>query len=52
MREAVVLGGGLIGLKTTEALMELGVKVTIVELADRILSVTFDKKLPRSSPTL
>ncbi|ACM22450.1 NAD(P)/FAD-dependent oxidoreductase [Thermotoga neapolitana] len=44
VREAVVLGGGLIGLKTTEALMELGVKVTIVELADRILSVTFDKK--------
>ncbi|PLV57345.1 NAD(P)/FAD-dependent oxidoreductase [Thermotoga sp. SG1] len=44
VKEAVVLGGGLIGLKTTEALMELGVKVTIVELADRILSVTFDKK--------
>ena len=44
VKEAVVLGGGLIGLKTTEALMELGVKVTIVELADRILSVTFDRK--------
>ncbi|MCD6551163.1 FAD-dependent oxidoreductase [Thermotoga sp.] len=44
VKKAVVLGGGLIGLKTTEALMELGVKVTIVELADRILSVTFDRK--------
>jgi len=42
--EAVVLGGGLIGLKTTEALMKLGLKVAIVELSDRILSVTFDKK--------
>jgi len=42
--KAVVLGGGLIGLKTAEALMDLGVKVTIVEVADRILPVTFDKK--------
>ncbi|HCZ07430.1 MAG TPA: NAD(P)/FAD-dependent oxidoreductase [Thermotogae bacterium] len=42
--EAVVLGGGLIGLKTTEALLELGLKVSIVELSDRILSNTFDKK--------
>ena len=44
VHEAVVLGGGLIGLKTTEALMELGIKVHIVELADRILAATFDKK--------
>lgn len=44
VREAVVVGGGLIGLKTTEALMERGVTVTIVELADRILSATFDRK--------
>lgn len=44
IEEAVVLGGGLIGLKTTEALMKLGLKVTIIELSDRILSVTFDKK--------
>lgn len=40
----VVLGGGLIGLKATEALMDLHIKVTVVELADRILSATFDRK--------
>ncbi|MFQ6067086.1 MAG: NAD(P)/FAD-dependent oxidoreductase, partial [bacterium] len=43
VREAIVMGGGLIGLKTTEALIELKIKVTIVELADRILSATFDQ---------
>ncbi len=45
IKEAVVVGGGLIGLKTTEALIELKIKVTIVELADRILSSSFDKKV-------
>ncbi|MDH5662302.1 MAG: FAD-dependent oxidoreductase, partial [Elusimicrobiota bacterium] len=44
VKKAVVLGGGLIGLKATEALIELKIRVTIVELADRILSATFDKK--------
>jgi len=44
VKKAVVIGGGLIGLKATEALIELKIKVTIVELADRILSATFDKK--------
>ena len=44
---AVVLGGGLIGLKATEALMALEVSVTVVELADRVLSATFDKKASR-----
>lgn len=44
VKEAVVVGGGLIGLKATEALIELKIKVNIVELADRILSATFDKK--------
>jgi len=41
-RSALVVGGGLIGLKTAEALMARGLRVTIVELADRILSMTFD----------
>jgi NAD(P)H-nitrite reductase large subunit len=41
---AVVVGGGLIGLKTAEALIARGIKVTIVELADRILSATFDRR--------
>ena len=44
IKEAVVLGGGLIGLKSAEALLELGIKVQIIELSDRILSATFDKQ--------
>ena len=40
---ALVIGGGLIGLKATEALLARQVKVTLVELADRILSVSFDR---------
>ncbi len=47
VKQALVLGAGLIGLKATEALIELGIKVTIVELADRILSATFDRKASR-----
>ena len=41
--EAVVLGAGLIGLKSTEGLLGRGLKVTVIELADRILANTFDK---------
>jgi NAD(P)H-nitrite reductase large subunit len=44
---AVVIGGGLIGLKAAEGLHLLGKKVTIVELADRILSAAFDKPAGR-----
>jgi len=44
VKRAIVIGGGLIGLKATEALVELGMEVTVVELADRMLSVTFDKR--------
>jgi nitrite reductase (NADH) large subunit len=39
---AVVIGGGLIGLKVAEGLHARGVAVTIVELAPRILSAAFD----------
>lgn len=42
--QAVVLGGGLIGLKTVEALVARKVSTTIVELADRILPMTFDQQ--------
>ena len=45
VKEAVLIGGGLIGMKTTEALIELKIKVTIIELADRILSASLDKKV-------
>jgi NAD(P)H-nitrite reductase large subunit len=44
---ALVVGGGLIGLKTAEALMARSIRVTIVELADRILSVSFDRTASR-----
>jgi NAD(P)H-nitrite reductase large subunit len=41
---AVVLGGGLIGLKATEALVDLYKEVVMVELADYILSRVMDEK--------
>jgi NAD(P)H-nitrite reductase large subunit len=42
VRSALVVGGGLIGLKTIEALLGREIKVTVVELADRILGTIFD----------
>jgi len=47
IEHAVVIGGGLIGLKAAEGLHLLGKKVTIVELADRVLSAAFDKSAGR-----
>lgn len=44
VKKAVVIGGGLIGMKAAEGLHEAGIKVTIVELADRILSRILDEK--------
>jgi len=41
-KKAVVIGGGLIGVSVTEALVKLGIKVTMVELKDRILSLILD----------
>ena len=41
-RSAVVIGGGLIGVSVTEALVKRGLKVTIVELKDNILSLILD----------
>lgn len=40
---AVVIGGGLIGLKAAEGLNLLNKSVTVVELADRVLSSAFDR---------
>lgn len=40
---AVVIGGGLIGLKAAEGLNLLDKSVTVVELADRVLSSAFDR---------
>ena len=41
---AVVLGAGLVGLKATEALVERGVNVKVVELAHRALSPVLDEQ--------
>jgi NAD(P)H-nitrite reductase large subunit len=41
-KKAVVIGGGLIGVSVAEALVKLGIKVTMVELKDRILSLILD----------
>jgi NAD(P)H-nitrite reductase large subunit len=43
VQRAVVIGGGLIGLKAAEALRKRKVEVTVVELADHILSLTLDE---------
>jgi NAD(P)H-nitrite reductase large subunit len=47
VKNVVVVGGGLIGLKATEGLLDIGIKVTIIELADKILSSTFDMNASR-----
>jgi len=41
---AVVLGGGLIGLKAAEALVVRGISVKVIELADRVLSPVLDEQ--------
>lgn len=52
VRSALVIGGGLIGLKTTEALLARHIKIVLVELADRILSATFDRTASRLAETI
>ena len=47
IKKVVVIGGGLIGLKAAEGLNQLDKQVTIVELADRILSAAFDRTAGR-----
>lgn len=43
-KSAVVIGAGLIGISVTEALAKLGLKVTVVELQEKILSLLLDPK--------
>ena len=47
VERVVVIGGGLIGLKAAEGLHLLDKKITIIELADRILSAAFDRPAGR-----
>lgn len=44
VKNITILGGGLIGLKSAEAFLELGMKINIIELADRVLAATFDSQ--------
>jgi len=43
-KNVVVIGAGLIGVSVTEALMKRGLKVTLVELQEKILSLLLDAK--------
>lgn len=42
-KKAVVIGGGLIGLKASEGLNDIGVDTTIVELGPRVLAIALDE---------
>jgi NAD(P)H-nitrite reductase large subunit len=52
VRTALVVGGGLIGMKAAKALMARGIRLTIVELADRILSTSFDHTASRLAESI
>ena len=43
VKKAVVIGGGLIGTSATEALTKRGIKVTVVEMMDRMLGAMLDE---------
>ena len=43
-RRAVVIGGGFIGISVAEALMKLGVAVTVVEMKGRVLNTILDEQ--------
>lgn len=44
LKKAVVIGGGLIGLKAAESLYNRGVQVAVVEEAQRILPLAYDEE--------
>ena len=43
IKECIILGAGLIGMKAVEGLLAKKIKIKIVELADRLLANTFDR---------
>jgi NAD(P)H-nitrite reductase large subunit len=45
VERAVVIGGGLIGISVTEALVKRGIKVTTVEMKERILNTILDEEV-------
>jgi NAD(P)H-nitrite reductase large subunit len=44
VRNAVVIGGGLIGISVSQALTERSIKVTVVEMKDRLLNTILDEQ--------
>jgi NADPH-dependent 2,4-dienoyl-CoA reductase/sulfur reductase-like enzyme/rhodanese-related sulfurtransferase len=45
VRQAVLIGGGLIGLETASALVTQGVEVTVVEMLDHLLGALLDPEM-------
>lgn len=43
VRQAVVVGGGMIGVKVAEAFAHMGIETTIVELRERVLALALDE---------
>jgi NAD(P)H-nitrite reductase large subunit len=43
VNKVLVIGGGLIGMCVSEALVKLGKRVTVIELLERVLNVNLDK---------
>ncbi len=43
VRQAVVVGGGMIGVKVAEAFAHLGIETTVIELMDRVLDQALDE---------
>ncbi len=41
-KQAVIVGGGLIGMEMTESLVKSGLKVTVIEMMDEILPLVLD----------
>ena len=44
IERAVVIGGGLSGMKASEALCKVGIRVSVVEMLDRVLAPVYDRK--------
>lgn len=44
VQRAIVIGGGLIGVSVTEALVRRGIKVTILEMKERVLNTILDEE--------
>ncbi|MFZ7138542.1 MAG: NAD(P)/FAD-dependent oxidoreductase [archaeon] len=43
-KSAVVIGGGLIGVSVADALVKRGIKITLVEVNDRLIHIVLDEK--------